>query len=315
MVGIELLNNNGVQYIGNMDVVKEEKKTFVVIGVARGGTSLLAGCLDHLGLFTGDKSCKPVFEDVKLANAFENNDLESAKTIISEYNIKHDIWAFKRPSSIDYLYQLNSLLRNPIYLFVFKDIFSISKRNTISMKMGTIQGLKKAHNDYTKILNFIGKEKINAFLFSYEKIMSNREFFIETLIGMLDEKNIKDEKKLEALSFIEPNPKEYLDASRITKSIGRIGKIKPNKIIGWGKYLNSDNPALAELYINDKLIDTKIANEFRQHLADSKKHGTGNFGYTFHLETLLHDGDKVAVKLSDDVIYLNNSNKIFKNNY
>ncbi len=312
MRGIELLNNKGIRYIGDENTLAAEEKTLIVVGVARGGTSLIAGSLDHLGVFTGEGSNPPVFEDVNLANEFESNDLQSAKQIIEAYNNDHKIWAFKRPSSIDYLNHLNSLCRNPIYLFVFKDIFSISNRNNISMKLDTVQGLKKAHNDYAKILDFIEEKEINSFLFSYEKVMDNKEFFIDTLIDVLGKENIGDEEKTSALNFIEPNPKAYLNASRITRSIGTIGRIEKNRVVGWGKYLHSDKPVEVELYINDKLIETKTAHDFRQHLLDSKKHPTGNCGYVFNLESQLQDGDKVAVKLSDDVVYLNGSDHIFK---
>jgi len=313
MTGIELLNNTGIQFIGNQEKLKNDKKTFIVVGVARGGTSLIAGTLNHLGIFGGDASSAPVFEDMKLAMAFEKNHIVKAGNIIKEYNEKHTTWYFKRPASINYNDKLDKMCRNPIYLFIFKDIFSVSNRNSISMKLNIIRGLKKAHDDYSKIIEFISQNNLTGFLFSYEKIMLNKNSFVDTLIEIIGIKNIREEQKISALNFIEPNPKAYLDASRITKSKGQIGGVEETKVSGWGKYAYSHEPAEVELYINDKLIATTIAKDFRQHLIDDKIHPTGHCGYHFDLRHApLKDGDKVAVKVKDDIIYLRNSNQIFK---
>lgn len=312
MIGIEQLSNSGVKYIGKEGALKENKKTLIVVGVARGGTSLISGSLDHLGVFTGDLSRKPVFEDVRLANAFENDNTKAA-TIIEEYNEKHDIWSFKRPLSVNYIDQIDRLFRNPIYLFIFKDIFSISNRNTISMKLGVINGLVDAHDNYGKILAFIKNNNVNGFLFSYDKIMQNKKAFIDTLISLIGEDNVTNEQKNSAIMFIEPNSKEYLDSSRITKSIGQIGNISEFKVIGWGKYLFSDRPARIELYINDELKEVKLAKDFRKHTLDSKTHSTGECGFSFDLTNYpLKNGDKVSAKLTDDVMFLKNSDQIFK---
>ncbi len=312
MSGIKLLNNHGIQYIGKKEVLNKNQKTLIILGVARGGTSLIAGSLVHLGIFSGEKSVQPVFEDVTLATVFEDQNYEEAKVIIDRYN-KNDIWSFKRPSSINYIKEIDNLCRNPIYLIVFKDIFSISNRNNISMKSNVIHGLKQAHEDYAKILSFISETNPNAFLFSYEKVMGNKEFFIDTLINLIGKEKVSSQQKDSLYHFIEPNPQAYLDASRITKSIGQIGGIKRNSVHGWGKYIHSDKAAIVELYINNKFIISKIANDFRQNVLDAKKHPTGHCGYNFNLtNSSLKDGDKVSVKLEDDVLFLNGSNTIYR---
>jgi len=314
MFGLDLLNNTGIQFIGDQQKLLSKEKTLIVVGIARGGTSLIAGTLDHLGIFTGDLSNKPVFEDVKLATSFENNDIEKATDIINEYNNKNNCWAFKRPRSINYNDKINSLCRNPIYLFVFKDIFAVSNRNNISMKSDIISGLQKAHQDYSKILEFISNNDLTGFLFSYEKVMGNKEAFVDLLIDVIGQENVTQNERESALNFIEPNPKEYLHVSRITRGIGQIGSIQENCVVGWGKYAASEKTAIAELYINDKLIDSVEAKDFRQHALDSKIHSSGHCGYVFNLKTPLIDGDKVSVKLSEDVEFLRNSNQIFKKN-
>lgn len=304
--GIESLSNKGIEFIGNSLSLEEKYKTIIVIGVARGGTSLIAGTLQHLGVFTGKKSAKPVFEDVLLASAFENNDLEKAKEIINNYNELYDIWAFKRPKSIDYIKNLDTLCRNPIYIFIFKDIFSISNRNNISMKQDIITGLKNAQNEYSKVLNFLSKKNdINAFLISYEKLLTNQEVYINTLLKIINQ-DISKEKIALAYDFIEPNPKDYINASRITRSTGKIGAIKNNNVIGWAKYTYSNKIAKVELYINDKKVEDKEAKDFRPNILEEKKHPTGYCGFIFNLDKYkLKEGDIIKAKVSEDVLFLN----------
>jgi len=315
MFGLKLLNNTGIKFIGNKKVLDEEVKTFIVVGIARGGTSLVAGTLHHLGVFTGDKSVPPVFEDVRLASCFETKNNKEAKNVISEYNSKYNIWGFKRPNSINYNEKLYKMTRNPIFLFIFKDIFTVSNRNSISMKSDVVSGLKNAHNDYGKVLEFISTYDLNGFLFSYEKIMSNKENFVDLLIDIIGKDKVSENQKLSALNFIEPNPEAYLNASRITQGEGQIGSVSETKIMGWAKYIHSNEPGEVELYINDVLVDTVVAKDFRQGLLDTKVHATGHCGYMFDLsQRPLKNGDKVSVKLKDDVLFLRNSHQIFTNN-
>ena len=308
MIGFDLLNNKGMQFIGNENILKEKEKTIIVLGIARGGTSLVAGTLDHLGVFGGDKSKQPVFEDVRLADAFENN-TENFNDIIEEYNSKHDIWYFKRPKAIDYSEKLDKIFSNPLYLIIFKDIFSVSNRNSISMQSDVVHGLKKAYEDYGKLVSFISSNNLNAFLLSYEKIMQNKEDFVDILVSVIGEDSVTTEQKESALKFIEPNPSEYLNASRITRGVGRIGLVGKTKIIGWGKRMYSDEPVIVELYINNVFFQETLANEYRQNVFEEGKHPTGHCGYSFDLtENPLNDGDIVSAKIKDDVVFLNGSN-------
>ncbi|WP_201616718.1 hypothetical protein [Psychrobacter immobilis] len=312
MMGIELLNNSGIKYIGSESALQATEKTLIVVGVARGGTSLVAGTLSNLGVFSGTLSNAPVFEDVRLSSAFESGNLKLAEQVISEYDRSNKVWVFKRPSIINYLEEVHTRVRNPVYLFIFKDIFSIANRNSISMKLDILNGIEKAHNDYSKILSFIKRHEINGFLLSYEKIMNNKEQYVDNMVSLVGLDSVSNDIRSKALNFIEPNPQGYLNASRITRSIGNIGRIEETRVIGWGKLLHTETPVEVELFINDKLIKTQTANQLRKHLIAEKVHSTGKCGYCFDLsERPLRKGDKVAVKVKDDVLFLENSNQLW----
>jgi hypothetical protein len=311
MIGLDSLNNLGVKYIGDTSALDTNKKTLIVSGISRGGTSLVAGVLHHLGVFTGELSSAPVFEDLQLASSFETGDFEKAHEVIKKYDARYNVWAFKRPGSINYNNNLYKLCHNPIYLFIFKDIFSVSNRNNISMNLEIMKGLQGALDDYNKILHFMRDNPVNGFLLSYEKIIGNKEMFIDTIVKLIGVEDISSMQIQKALDYITPNPKAYIDASRVTKGIGQIGSIDKKQVIGWGKYITSNDPAMVELYINDILEDTIEARDFRPHALENNIHKTGHCGYIFILKKELKQGDKVSVKLSKEVHFLNNSDWIY----
>ena len=61
-------------------------RTIIVLGLARGGTSLVAGALESLGVFMGDGSCPPVFEDLRIGEAIAQGRFSAVDGIIEDYN-------------------------------------------------------------------------------------------------------------------------------------------------------------------------------------------------------------------------------------
>jgi len=297
---IEQLQNSGMSFYGDIDTLKEKQKTLVVLGVARGGTSVLSGTLDNLGVFTGERSREPVFEDVLLAEAVEENNTKKVQDIIEKYNYAHDLWAFKRPSLLNNIKKYHAYFRNPIYLVVFRDIYSIANRNNISVQQDIFVGLEQAQKDYAKIIEFLKRDGINYMTFSYEKILQNQELFVDTLVDLVGNERVSQNQIKKAKEFIEPSPVKYLHVSRNTRSEGRIETNNDSEVSGWGKYILKDEPAEVELHINERCVKKMKAD-----LSHSVKDG---YGFSFSLADIdVKKDDKVSVKLADDVLYLNGS--------
>ena len=308
MDGIDKLANKGVFRFGEKSAISETKKTIIVVGIARGGTSLVAGALHHLGVYLGKKSSAPVFEDVFLAGAIESGDYEKAQSIIDEYSEAEDTWAFKRPASIEYLEYLDSVCHNPVYLIVFKDIFSVANRNSISMKSDVLLGLRDAQSGYDKIIEFTQKKGVSGVLFSYEKIISDKSAFIDYLVQVVGSERVSSIQINNAIKFIEPNSAAYLDSTRITKSKGVVDKITPTKVAGWAMSVHSSKSVEVELYINGVFHSRTLADAYREDLKDKGLHPDGKAGYVFKLDpNILGDSDEVSVIVSGDIRYLNSS--------
>jgi hypothetical protein len=110
------------------------KQTVLVIGLARSGTSVVAGIIHHLGCDMGpfDNACilypNKSYEDKAMttwANVAESRGLNEARlekfrTYVAERN-KRDVWGFKTGSLVPLVDKLLPYLRNPFIVWVWRN--------------------------------------------------------------------------------------------------------------------------------------------------------------------------------------------------
>ena len=298
----EKLINKGISIIGEST---KTKRPIVVIGTARGGTSMIAGTLAKLGVFMGDRAVSPVYEDVRLSEAFEKKDFNLVKSIMDEYSSKYEKWGWKRPSSIDYLDVVEKTMDSPSYVFIFKDILSIAQRNSISMLSEILPSMQNALRQYENVLKFLKKGKYHAMLVSYDKAVSYPEDLVTSLISFY-KLSPNQNQIAEGISFIKPNSDAYLDATRITKAHGCLDGIQCQRIFGWARYIHAKKTATVEIFLNNKVIGTVMANQSREDL--DKKFGTP-CAYFFDLpkNIEINSGDMIRARVTDEVRDLENS--------
>lgn len=302
---VDELINRGVAVVGDELFSVAKGHPVIVVGTARGGTSMVAGCLHHLGVFMGDKAHPPVYEDVLLAQALEAGDIEQARQVVDRYKAMNRPWGWKRPSSIDYLPAVDEVFEQPAYVFVFKDLFSIAQRNSISMLSDVLMGMQRAHQQYGRALDFIGAKKPRAMLVSYEKAIAYPDHFLEQLTGFCGLAPSVEQQKA-ARSFIDPAPEKYLDVSRITKAQGRLGGVTKHSIFGWARFVHQRTAPEVQIFLNDSLIVTASADQAREDLL--KKFGQ-NCGYNVPIPEgiTLQAGDVLRARVKGEVRDLDNS--------
>ena len=66
------LSNDGFMTLLPDGYEPPEERTFIVIGLARGGTTMVARLLDAFGVHMGDEADNPVVEDRRIAAAIED---------------------------------------------------------------------------------------------------------------------------------------------------------------------------------------------------------------------------------------------------
>lgn len=259
------------------------QKTFIVLGAGRGGTSMCAGALHHLDIFMGEQAQAPIFEDTLLGGHLENRDFVKAAQIIEKYNNQHDVWGFKRPTTLDSLTELHQLLRNPTYIIIFRDIYAISLRNQISMNERTISTMRSTISDYSKIIDFIDKNNPHRLMISYEKALLNKETFSKNIIEITDSKKKDAQSILE--SEIHPSPLNYVENTNITGEIGYLDRVTKDKIYGWACTPNKITPAELTLYIEGVKTMSFIADKHREDILKKGIHPNGNCGFEIQYET------------------------------
>ena len=284
-----------------------EPRTIITLGAARGGTSLIAGALHHLGVFDGDACHSPVYEDCRLSDAFESRSPEQPVDVISDYNQRHEIWAWKRPGSINYLRKLNKLTRNPHYVIIFRDLLAIANRNSISMGFELDNGLRSALKTYTAVSKFIRKNKAPKLLVSYEKAVEDEERFIDTLIAF-SHLDVTAEQRMSALQFVQPNSVEYLENTRADRIIGRIESVSADTVRGWSSraQVGMGDSVKLRLLINGQAVQCAEACEPRADMHFQNKRASGNTGFVFHLDkhralTCLDEIRVVAIENGCDI--------------
>lgn len=301
-MSIEALINKGQFFLKN-DFVPQENQQFIIVGVARSGTSLVAGVLSSLGVESGPRSVPPVYEDVDLAEAFEGNDLKKATELIRRYNLEKTNWFFKRPKAIHYLDDIDRLVPNPIYIFIFKDVFSIALRNSISMDVDILSNMKKTIHEYEKIIDLIYSLKKPTLLISAQKILEHKVEFVKSLASLISH-NVEENDFQSAINFIDANSIEYLDKTRINKCVGEVQFFNSEGIRGWA--FSEKKPSckvIINLLIDGVVYDTVRADQELVENTEEKICRHANCGFFFDVDRQDLKGKEIVIQANKDTIY------------
>jgi len=157
------------------------KKTIIVLGCYRGGTSMVAGVLKKLGVFIGERlgteNGGSNFEDLDFQLT---KDVSVMKELIANRNENYELWGYKDPKNIYYTEQLLEDLINPHFIAIFRDPFAIAMSEYRIQNRPLDTGLTIAIGHTYKIAEFITKNKQYPILpYSYEKAILDKEGFVK----------------------------------------------------------------------------------------------------------------------------------------
>ena len=260
---------------------------------------MVAGTLHNLGVHM-HKAKEPVYEDVHIASAFEDKTDAELKSMVETCN-QFDQWAWKRPKVIDYLDVAEKELRNPRFIFVFRDIFAIANRSEISMGADVLPLMQKALEQYRTALAFMQKTASPCLMCSSEKMTRYPQKIIQAIAEFSGLEPDADTLNA-AIDSVNPESSRYLKASRINRTHGQIGLVTENTIKGWAAWWSKDEPAEVEIYLDNQLYKTVCANEDRPHLAKKNRTRKGFCGFSVDLpETTLLEGTIIRAKIKSDI--------------
>ena len=79
------------------------EQTLLITGLARSGTSMLAGMLQSAGIWLGDHVYEPINEDAEIAQMLRARDFARLDALIARHNAKAPVWGFKMPDLHQFL--------------------------------------------------------------------------------------------------------------------------------------------------------------------------------------------------------------------
>jgi len=182
--------------IGSPDHTKD--KTIVIMGVARGGTSMVAGTVRELGIFLGDRLGEN-HEDPQ----FLPLEVDKILEVISRRNGEHKTWGWKMPHSLQYIEQIQSDLRNPHYILVWRNTLATAISQVNRSDSNINNALEYSSN---RLQEMIEKTKLlngPVLLVNYEQAINHKDDFIGTLAEFVGVE-ISDQVRENCQRFIDP---------------------------------------------------------------------------------------------------------------
>ena len=145
------------------NTIPDERKTVIVLGAPRGGTTMVAGIVQRCGVSLGD-NLPTNLEDQSFVGAPVGDMLKT----IEARNKARRIWGWKYPRAAIYLPQIEEHLINPHYIFVWRDIYTTSMRRH---KSGRSQhdALSWAHDIQAQNIELARQLDAPQLMISYEK--------------------------------------------------------------------------------------------------------------------------------------------------
>ena len=282
------------------------KRTIVVTGVARSGTSLVASVLKAAGLHMGDFLHDVVQEDAQMLEIVRSRDTALLRALIQQRNTKHPRWGFKIPNLHAYLrYDELGLFRNPHMIAIYRDPVAIAMRNALSEHTDQLQGVIAAAGAMQAMTRFAEKAACPLLLLSYEKVVSVPSLLVDSVLDFCGI-SLSAAKRKALLEHVKPNNPEYLVvASR--RFLGRIDGLMDGALYGWCCEENRLEPVRLEVLANDRTLEAFLADRYRADLAGG---GVGNGCHGFSIDLGHHKipADAVIrVKIAGRLLDLENS--------
>jgi len=210
-----------------------DKKTVVVMGQRRSGTSMLAGVLYNLGVYMGEdpersseKNEVGFYEDqevVELSRKVMNfvveggSKAEVEKEFGSEINKlfrkrdkEHGIWGFKDVNQVQTHFIFRKKIKNPKYFVVFRNPLDTALSMSNWHGINLLESLASVNDNNSMIhqymLTTLAGDPVVAV--SYEKMLTEPEETVKTIMDFLEIKPTEEQIK-NAVEHIKPELNHY----------------------------------------------------------------------------------------------------------
>ena len=282
--------------------------TFIVTGLHRSGTSLVASILRQVGIFMGNDLNDNVHEDEALAKILIARDQAGLKRTINERDASYGTWGFKFPMLSDVLEHRDiKLFTNPRIIVPFRDPVSVAVRRSLSDYQDPMPALRSTVDEIAAMVAFVDRLDCPTLLLSYEKALVFPVDFVAAMMRFCDLPR-SDTLRQRLIGLIEPNRKPYIDVVRRNFG-GAIEGLVNGMLQGWSHLTGSGEPVALDLLVDDQPVLAFHADEFRQDLLQAG-FGIGRHGFTLDLGKLAVRPDAmIRIRVAWHGIELGNSGR------
>ena len=272
-------------------------RTFIVSGLARGGTTLLAAALREAGLYLGTHLAELVGEDRQMLTILQSGNRALLERVIAERNAEHQDWGFKLPNLHAFLrYDEVKLFRNPHLILVFRDPVAVTIRNVVSEYFDQLRTLEGSVTAMQALVEFMRRANCPTLLVSYEKSLIKPAEFVDALAEFCG-LTPNEATRARMVAAVEPSPEAYVRGAR-RQFAGAIDLVHDGALHGWCAQVGDLAPVTVDLLLDGVPTATTAADRFRPDLVNAG-FGNGNHGFKFDLTPLATRPDtQVEVRIS-----------------
>ncbi len=272
-------------------------RTFIISGVARGGTTLIAAALREAGLHLGTHLAELVGEDREMLAILQSGHQRLLGSAIAARNAEHRDWGFKLPNLHAFLRHADvSRFRNPHLILVFRDPVAVAIRNMVSEYFDPLGSLEDSLTAMQALIEFMRRADCPTLLLSYEKALIKPADFIAALVRFCGlTPNLDTLSRM--VRTVQPSPEAYVQGAR-RQFAGAIDLLENGVLHGWCCQLGELEPVDVDLLLDDRKVATVRADRFRRDL-EQAGFGNGNHGFQVDLESFAPaDETKVEIRVS-----------------
>lgn len=164
-----------------------EHRTYVIFGLVRGGTSMVAGVARGLGLNLGSE-----LPDTHEDQQFVTQDPDAHVIPRAERNVhlyqqivarnkEHAVWGWKYPQAAEYLDDIWGDIRNPHLICVFRDLTSVAMAHERWHCKTALRALNDLNVDVARNISLLNRVDCPRMMVSYEKALRHPDNFVEQL--------------------------------------------------------------------------------------------------------------------------------------
>ena len=285
-----------------------QRKTLLITGLARSGTSMLAALVQEAGVWLGDHVYEPINEDAEITQILRARDFTRLDALIKRQNGKTPVWGFKMPDLHHFL-QHDELqhFRNPHLIVIYRDPVSVAVRSVLSEQADGTEAIIETTAAMHSLAQFVRASRLPFLLLSYEKALLFPQVFIDSVLAFCGIK-LDEEKRAGLRRHVQPNRAQYVLTSKRAFE-GHLEGVRDGRLHGWARHIGNLAPVLLDLLIDDRLAATFQSGDFRNDLLAA---GVGNGNHAFFLDLGEHDvndSSKIRVRVNRRTFELENSGR------